>query len=418
MATTKLAEKPVVTNLDDDVRIFITTKEDVEGAEVDSIRRTTFEAFIGMLRQHGIDESHFDELRFNADTGKLHVLCDGEDVIPPCYIGRFAEVDENGVIPEENLPCFNKSSTLFANGAPLYGTRFVDVSENGEIIIREDGSGDYLLTVLEDGTAMAIKVKTHVLDTLESDSEDDALSAKQGKTLGGWIGKVAELLTTVKTNVVGAINELFESINAHKNATNNPHAVSKSQIGLSNVDNVKQAAKSDFEAHTGNKNNPHSVTKSQIGLSNVDNTSDEEKEVLSATKLKNARTINGVSFDGTDNITIEDPTKIPLSQKGAADGVAELDTKGIVPDEQLPNYNKTPNVYVDGKLIYPVALFDVDGEGSFYLREDGSGDYLLYIPLDGIPRLKYIGNVVTDDVTGVSYSFAISNGEAVLKQII
>ena len=34
---------------------------------------------------------------------------------------------------------------------------------------------------------------------------------------------------------------------------------------------VKKANQSDFSAHINNRNNPHNVTKSQIGLSNVDN---------------------------------------------------------------------------------------------------------------------------------------------------
>lgn len=47
-----------------------------------------------------------------------------------------------------------------------------------------------------------------------------------------------------------------------------------------------------------------SYTKSEVGLSNVDNTSDASKSVLSATKLTTARTINGVSFDGSANISV------------------------------------------------------------------------------------------------------------------
>lgn len=46
------------------------------------------------------------------------------------------------------------------------------------------------------------------------------------------------------------------------------------------------------------------LTKSDVGLGNVDNTADASKEVLSATKLATARTINGVSFDGSSNITV------------------------------------------------------------------------------------------------------------------
>ena len=47
-----------------------------------------------------------------------------------------------------------------------------------------------------------------------------------------------------------------------------------------------------------------SYEKSEIGLGNVDNTADVNKEVLSATKLKTARTINTVPFDGTVDITV------------------------------------------------------------------------------------------------------------------
>lgn len=495
MPTIRLAEKPIITEVDDSLGIIITQTEDFEGDTKDVLYKTTIGAIAEALKAVGIDRSHFDELKYNTGTGYLHILCGGADVVEPCYIGRFAEVDENGVIPEANLPYFNKSKTLFANGEALYGTRFVDVSANGEIIVRDDGSGDYLLTVLEDGTTLAVKVKTHIEDSLDSTDAEKALSAKQGNILFGWIGKVADLLTTAKTNLVSAINELYQSI----------------------------------ASHTGNRNNPHGVTKTQLGLSNVENTADANKNVLSATKLTTARKINGVSFDGSADITIEDNTKIPTSQKGVAGGVATLNdsgqipsaqlpsyvddtiegtlatfpnpgesgkiyvdtdtdltyrwsgsqyveiskslalgetsstaypgnkgkesaekiaelqetsaehteqisensekvksleenkadlSDGVVPDAQLPYYNRTPNIYVNGQLIYPVSFFDVDDKGAYYLREDGTGDYLLFVPMDGVPRLKYIGKTVTDDVTGVRYNLTVSNGEVDLKQIL
>lgn len=65
------------------------------------------------------------------------------------------------------------------------------------------------------------------------------------------------------------------------------------------------------DTHVGRVDNPHSVTKAQVGLSNVDNTSDSSKNVLSASKLTTARTITltgdvtgSVSFDGTTNASI------------------------------------------------------------------------------------------------------------------
>lgn len=44
------------------------------------------------------------------------------------------------------------------------------------------------------------------------------------------------------------------------------------------------------------------LVKGDVGLGNVDNTADADKEVLSATELKTARNIDGVSFNGTAKI--------------------------------------------------------------------------------------------------------------------
>ncbi|WYU49956.1 hypothetical protein MHH67_11175 [Bacillus sp. FSL K6-0047] len=60
-------------------------------------------------------------------------------------------------------------------------------------------------------------------------------------------------------------------VNAHANDKGNPHGTTKAQVGLGNVDNVKQAPKTEFDAHVNNKGNPHGVTKAQVGLGNVPN---------------------------------------------------------------------------------------------------------------------------------------------------
>ena len=60
------------------------------------------------------------------------------------------------------------------------------------------------------------------------------------------------------------------------------------------------------------------LTKNDVGLGNVDNTADSTKKVLSASKLTTPRTINGVSFDGSANITIKDDTKEPKITAGTS----------------------------------------------------------------------------------------------------
>lgn len=53
------------------------------------------------------------------------------------------------------------------------------------------------------------------------------------------------------------------------------------------------------------------------------------ENAFSASKLQTARTINGVAFDGTQNITIEDPTKVEKATKGAGTDVRGLKQDGI-----------------------------------------------------------------------------------------
>ncbi|WP_426005375.1 hypothetical protein [Bacillus sp. DWP3-1] len=55
------------------------------------------------------------------------------------------------------------------------------------------------------------------------------------------------------TEVTAALKVLSNEIAAHSNAKNNPHAVTKSQVGLDNVENIKQASKIDFDNHVGDK---------------------------------------------------------------------------------------------------------------------------------------------------------------------
>lgn len=98
-----------------------------------------------------------------------------------------------------------------------------------------------------------------------------------------------------------------------------------------------------------------------INLGNVDNTTDASKSVLCATKLTTARTINGVSFDGTANITVADATKLPL-------------TGGTLTGELISSAADTFRV-------------TQGGYGVFW-RNDGTNTYLL-VTASGDPNGTY-----------------------------
>lgn len=78
---------------------------------------------------------------------------------------------------------------------------------------------------------------TEIEDSLISSSADKALSAKQGKALSDTIGPLANLLTTIKTSIVNAINSLKEDVDEHKaeEATQN----TLGHIKLSDIDAQK-----------------------------------------------------------------------------------------------------------------------------------------------------------------------------------
>lgn len=93
-------------------------------------------------------------------------------------------------------------------------------------------------------------------------------------------------------------------------------------------------AVSDLIAHLANKSNPHGVTKAQVGLGNVNNTSDANKPVSTAQQA---------ALD----------KKLDKTLKGAAGGLAELDSGGKVPAAQLPSYvDDVIEGYLSGGKLY------------------------------------------------------------------
>lgn len=85
-----------------------------------------------------------------------------------------------------------------------------------------------------------------------------------------------------------------------------------------NLNTVAANAATGASHATVTTGNPHNVTKTNVGLGNVDNTSDADKPVSTATST---------ALDLKQNLTA----------KGAANGYAGLDANGKVPTSQLPS---------------------------------------------------------------------------------
>ena len=132
------------------------------------------------------------------------------------------------------------------------------------------------------------------------------------------------------------------------------------------------------DAHIADTENPHEVTKAQVGLGNADNTADADKPVstaqqaeldLKANRLDVLEKTNATAYTPTGDYNpatkkyVDDTTagvvlgQIPdgsispvkLSsemQKGVANGIPSLDSAGKVPTEQLPQLGILPRIIV------------------------------------------------------------------------
>lgn len=171
-----------------------------------------------------------------------------------------------------------------------------------EFNVRISSNGEAKVTYIPSTSALAKKIEVDAVQNDLNDFKPTVFTKEEGKAL------------TDKSEKVG------QDLTAHKGDKSNPHGVTKGQVGLGNVDNVKQASKAEFDSHVGNtgihvttsdkanwnskangadlaghttnKNNPHEVTKAQVGLSNVDNVKQASKAEFDAHAGDNNRHVS------------------------------------------------------------------------------------------------------------------------------
>lgn len=193
---------------------------------------------------------------------------------------------------------------------------------------------------------ITIEGKVRGIDTTgasvgETWADEDILYVKPGDN--GRLTKVVPAVTelrmpiasVIKAHTNGTLEIRFTPINenqfeprnaniqTHIASTSNPHGVTKSQVGLGNVDNTSDISKPistatqaalDLKAPIANPTftgTVSGITKAMVGLGNVDNTADSSKSVLSATKWTTGRVLSlggdatgSVSIDGSSDVTL------------------------------------------------------------------------------------------------------------------
>lgn len=190
------------------------------------------------------------------------------------------------------------------------------ISKNSQITIQYNANNLVYASISElksTETKLQNSIDNHSRDTSRHVSVEER-TKWNGKADAAHRHKVADidgLEAIIGNQTTNKANQA--DLNAHIKNQNNPHNVTKQQVGLGNVTNVEQASKQDFNNHATNHNNPHGVTKTQVGLGNVTNVEQASKREFDA----HAR-------DTTKHITQQERT----FWNGKADGRALTDHTG------------------------------------------------------------------------------------------
>ena len=173
-------------------------------------------------------------------------------------------LDKKEEVWKTYLKVFSQSEVLYIT-YETYG----DTVE-AEDINQLQGAAYYLENFIEN-----VKNKLHSHD-------EDKVRHITGKERESWNSRAFQKDLEVTNQNLQMTNENLEATNqnlgltqqellGHKSAKDNPHTVTKHQVGLGNVEDIQQASKAEFILHKEDLSNPHQVTKTQVGLGNLDN---------------------------------------------------------------------------------------------------------------------------------------------------
>ena len=281
----------------------------------------------------------------------------------------------------------------------------------GNVDNTSDATKNTAVATLSNKTLTSPKVNEDVVLSATATELNKLDGATTSTTELNYVTGVTSAIQTQLTANAGAVS-------THAARTDNPHSVTKTQVGLGNVDNTSDATKNTAVAtlsnktltspkvnedvvlsatatelnkldgatasttelnyvtgvtsaiqtqltanagavstHTARTDNPHSVTKTQVGLSNVDNTSDASKPVSTATQtaLNLKANIASPALTGTptaptqatsDNSTKIATTAYVTSKVSAASAITKY-SSGTGPAATFPSLSVGQSVKVN-----------------------------------------------------------------------
>lgn len=195
--------------------------------------------------------------------------------------------------------------------------------------------------------------------------------------------KAFDYIDTHRQAILDKIDEDASALAEHIADKNNPHATTKAQIGLGNIENYPLATvdialagastqhyvtpetamqaisakiNTDIASHAENKNNPHMTTKAQIGLGNVQNyataTNAQALAGTSTTLYVTPANVKAV----VDNAT---PSLVSQSMVGQANGVVPLNASKQIDETYLEKL-----IVSGGPAVYDLQKYTIGKPAS------------------------------------------------------
>lgn len=271
----------------------------------------------------------------------------------------FASLDSKGLIPSSQLPAYVDDVIEVATFDEL-----PEVGEAGKIYVTLDTN----LTYRWSGTRYIEISQSLAL----GETSSTAYAGDKGKvttdivtSIGTRVGltTIVPSDTAVQINSTGIDRDDLDSRFNRRIVSLDIQSATTTKAGvMSAADKTKlndlktqegitadiSAVQSNLTTHITNKQNPHSVTKAQVGLGNVDNTSDADKPVSTAVQTeldkKTNSAITDIDFANStvDNaiMTVDLANGITTSEKNITLPKASSTSAGIITSQESIKLNK------------------------------------------------------------------------------
>lgn len=288
----------------------------------------------------------------------------------------FASLDSKGLIPSSQLPAYVDDVIEVATfdelpevgeAGKIYvtldtnltyrwsGTRYIEISQS--LALGETSStayagdkGKYLKDVSD---SLPSDIITSI-NYLPSTNYVNIMGNKKTKGEDGIYIDADQAIVTI-----GAASSTFAGVMTIADKAKLDGL--KTQEGItSDIDSVQ----SNLTIHITNKQNPHSVTKAQVGLGNVDNTSDADKPVSTAVQAE---------LDKKTNSAITD---IDFADSTADDAIMTVGlANGIITSEKnvtLPKASSTSAGIITSQESIKLNKILTNGDGTKFLADNGT----------------------------------------------